>query len=83
MDSRRTGLSYEARALMPETDHPVRITAISRAPVIRIAGRYEELRVRRLVDRAHELCFIAKYHHQQDHDRARHPASVGGEVQRR
>ena len=49
----------EAEAVMPEDDEPVRITAIVLRPRIVIAGDADEARVRHLVERAHEACFIA------------------------
>jgi organic hydroperoxide reductase OsmC/OhrA len=54
-------VSYEdeASALMPEDDPPVRITEITLRPRITVAGDASEERVRKLVDTAHEHCFIA------------------------
>ena len=54
-------VSYEddALGLMPEDDQPVRITEITLRPRIAVAGEASEERVRKLVDSAHEHCFIA------------------------
>jgi organic hydroperoxide reductase OsmC/OhrA len=49
----------EAEALMPEDDEPTRITEITLRPRIVIEGDASEERVRKLVDTAHEYCFIA------------------------
>jgi organic hydroperoxide reductase OsmC/OhrA len=49
----------EASALMPEDDPPVRITEVTLRPRITIAGEASDERVRKLVDTAHEHCFIA------------------------
>jgi organic hydroperoxide reductase OsmC/OhrA len=49
----------DARGLMPEDDEPVRITEITLRPRIVIAGEVNEERVRKLVQTAHEHCFIA------------------------
>ncbi len=49
----------EAEAIMPEDDKPVRITEIVLRPRIVIAGEADEARVRRFVERAHQVCFIA------------------------
>jgi organic hydroperoxide reductase OsmC/OhrA len=49
----------EAEAVMPEDDKPMRITEIVLRPRIVIAGEADEERVRHLVERAHEACFIA------------------------
>jgi len=49
----------EAVALMPEDEEPVRITEITLRPRIAIAGEASEERVRKLVETAHEHCFIA------------------------
>lgn len=48
----------EASAVMPSDDLPVRITAITLRPVIRVRGA-DDATVRALVGQAHELCFIA------------------------
>jgi organic hydroperoxide reductase OsmC/OhrA len=54
-------LAYEdeAVALMPEDEQPVRITEIALRPRIAVAGDASEERVRKLVDTAHEHCFVA------------------------
>jgi organic hydroperoxide reductase OsmC/OhrA len=54
-------VEYEdaATALMPEDRQPVRITEITLGPRIVIAGEAREERVRKLVQTAHEHCFIA------------------------
>ncbi len=49
----------EASATMPEDDPPVRITEIVLRPRITVAGDSSDERVRKLVDTAHEHCFIA------------------------
>lgn len=49
----------EATALMPEDAEPVRITEITLRPRITAAGDASEERVRKLVDTAHEHCFVA------------------------
>lgn len=49
----------EADALMPEHDHPVRITEITLRPRIVVAAGSNLERVRRIVDKAHEECYIA------------------------
>jgi organic hydroperoxide reductase OsmC/OhrA len=49
----------EASALMPEDDPPVRITEIALRPRITVAGDASDERVRKLVDSAHQHCFIA------------------------
>src|ERR687896_1836980 len=59
--SRIEVVEYEddAGGVMPEDDEPVRITEITLRPRIVIAGEANEERVRRLVRKAHEHCFIA------------------------
>lgn len=54
-------LAYDdaAEALMPANANPVRITRITLRPRIRLAAGSDHERVRRLVDRAHNECFIA------------------------
>jgi organic hydroperoxide reductase OsmC/OhrA len=49
----------DASALMPEDEEPVRITDITLRPRITVDGDASEERVRKLVDTAHEHCFIA------------------------
>jgi organic hydroperoxide reductase OsmC/OhrA len=49
----------EAVALMPEDQKPVRITEITLRPRIAVTGDPSEERVRKLVETAHEYCFIA------------------------
>ncbi len=49
----------EASAVMPEDDPPVRITEIVLRPTITVAGDASDERVRKLLDTAHEHCFIA------------------------
>ena len=49
----------EASAAMPDDDPPVRITEIVLRPRITVAGDASDERVRKLVDTAHEHCFIA------------------------
>ncbi len=59
--SRVDVVAYEdtATAVMPETERPVRITAITLRPRITVAGDVDEDRVRHLVEVAHKACFIA------------------------
>jgi organic hydroperoxide reductase OsmC/OhrA len=54
-------VEYEdsATALMPTDEEPVRITEIALRPRIVVAGDASEARVRKLVDTAHEHCFVA------------------------
>jgi organic hydroperoxide reductase OsmC/OhrA len=49
----------DASALMPEDEQPVRITEVTLRPRIAVDGDASEERVRKLVDTAHEHCFIA------------------------
>ena len=49
----------EATGLMPEDAEPLRITEITLRPRITVAGDASEERVRKLVETAHEHCFIA------------------------
>jgi organic hydroperoxide reductase OsmC/OhrA len=49
----------EATGLMPLDGEPVWITEITLRPRIVIAGEASEERVRKLVQTAHEYCFIA------------------------
>jgi organic hydroperoxide reductase OsmC/OhrA len=49
----------EASALRPEDEEPVRITEITLRPRITVAGEVADERVRKLVNTAHEHCFIA------------------------
>lgn len=53
----------DARAVMPEDDHPMRITRIELRPEVTLAdtgrARPEEARLRHLSDVAHRQCFIA------------------------
>jgi organic hydroperoxide reductase OsmC/OhrA len=49
----------EADAEMPEDVEPVRLTRITLRPVIEVAGEANEERVLRLVEKAHELCYVA------------------------
>jgi organic hydroperoxide reductase OsmC/OhrA len=53
------GYDDDATALMPEDARPVRITEITLRPRIRVSGEVSEERIRKLVDTAHEHCFIA------------------------
>jgi organic hydroperoxide reductase OsmC/OhrA len=54
-------VAYEddAEALMPEDAEPMRITEITLRPRIVIEGDASDERIRKLVDTAHEHCFIA------------------------
>jgi len=49
----------EASALMPEDEQPVRITEVTLRPRITVDGEAGDDRVRKLVESAHEHCFIA------------------------
>ena len=49
----------DAIALMPEDEQPVRITEVALRPRIAVAGDASEERVRKLVETAHEHCFVA------------------------
>jgi organic hydroperoxide reductase OsmC/OhrA len=49
----------DASGVMPENDEPMRVTQITLRPRIRIAGDASEERVRKLVETAHEHCYIA------------------------
>ena len=51
--------SDEASGEMPEDDEPVRLTRISLRPRVAVAGGASEERVRHLLQRAHELCYVA------------------------
>ena len=48
----------EAEAEMPESARPIRITAIRLRPRVVVQGSTVE-RVRRLLDKAHEQCYVA------------------------
>ena len=48
----------DARGLMPEDEHPVRITRITLRPVVTVRGA-DPPRVERLLHKAHEQCYIA------------------------
>lgn len=54
-------VAYEddATALMPGDDPPVRITEITLRPRIAVSGDASDERIRKLVDTAHEHCFVA------------------------
>lgn len=49
----------DAGGVMPEDDEPMRITEITLRPRIVIAGEANEGRVRKLVETAHEHCYVA------------------------
>jgi organic hydroperoxide reductase OsmC/OhrA len=49
----------EATGVMPLDDEPLRITEITLRPRITVAGDASEERVRKLVQTAHDHCFIA------------------------
>jgi organic hydroperoxide reductase OsmC/OhrA len=59
--SRVDVLAYddEAEALMPEDDEPVRITQITLRPRIQVAAGSNLDRAHRLVDKAHDTCYVA------------------------
>lgn len=59
--SRIDVLAYEddAEAIMPETPRPVRITRITLRPRIVVAPGADLDRVRRLISKAHDECYIA------------------------
>ena len=54
-------LAYEDRAtaVMPEDRRPVWITAITLRPRIVVAAGTDLSRVRRIVDKGHEECYVA------------------------
>jgi len=54
------GYVDEARGEMPTDDPPMRITTIVLSPVIRVAAGTEVGLVQRLVQQAHEACFVAQ-----------------------
>lgn len=60
-------LSYEddAEAVMPEDQRPVRLTRIALRPRIVVASGPSEDRVRRLVQLAHQQCYVANSLHTQ------------------
>jgi organic hydroperoxide reductase OsmC/OhrA len=49
----------DADAEMPEDDKPVRLTRITLRPRIEVAGDFNEERVLRLAEMAHELCYVS------------------------
>jgi len=49
----------DALGIMPDDEKPVRITEIRLRPRIVIAGEASDERVRKLVQTAHEHCFVA------------------------
>lgn len=49
----------QAHAIMPEDEKPMRITRITLRPKITIAAGDDLNRVRRMIERAHDGCFIA------------------------
>ena len=53
------GYEDEPHGVMPEDDPPVRLTRITLRPRIEVAGKASEERVMRLVQTAHELCYVA------------------------
>jgi organic hydroperoxide reductase OsmC/OhrA len=53
------GYEDDASGLMPMDEQPVRITEITLRPRIAIASEASEERVRRLVELAHERCYVA------------------------
>lgn len=59
--SRIDVLAYEddAKAVMPEDEKPMRITRITLRPRITVAAGDDLARVRRMVERAHDGCYIA------------------------
>jgi len=59
--SRIDVLSYadDAEAIMPEDQKPIRITRITLRPKIVVAPGADLDRVRRLVEKAHDACYIA------------------------
>lgn len=54
------GYVDEARGEMPTEDPPMRITTIVLSPVIRVAAGTDVELVTRLVQEAHEACFVAQ-----------------------
>ncbi|HEV2108722.1 MAG TPA: OsmC family protein [Thermomicrobiales bacterium] len=59
--SRITVLSYEddAEGEMPEDNHPTRIATIRLRPQITVASGTDHARALRLVERAHQECYVA------------------------
>jgi organic hydroperoxide reductase OsmC/OhrA len=59
--SRVDVLAYDddAEAVMPEDDEPVRITRITLRPRIQVAAGSNLARARRLVQKAHDTCYVA------------------------
>jgi organic hydroperoxide reductase OsmC/OhrA len=53
------GYEDDASGLMPLDEEPVRITEITLRPRIAVASETSEDRVRKLVELAHERCYIA------------------------
>src|SRR5919198_342220 len=53
------GYEDEPDAEMPEDDQPIRLTRITLRPRIEVAGDASEARILRLVEKAHELCYVA------------------------
>jgi organic hydroperoxide reductase OsmC/OhrA len=48
-----------AEGVMPEDDRPMRITSITLRPRIVVAAGTDLDRVRRLIEKAHDACFVA------------------------
>ena len=53
------GYEDDASGLMPTDEQPVRITEITLRPRIAVASEASEERVRKLVELAHERCYVA------------------------
>jgi len=53
------GYDDDAEGVMPEDDEPVRVTAITLRPVIRVHGDQSLEKLARLVELAHRECYIA------------------------
>ena len=49
----------DATGVMPESEQPVRLTLITLRPRIAVRGGADEARIRRLVELAHERCYVA------------------------
>ena len=53
------GYEDHAEGVMPDDEHPMRVTRIDLRPRITVAGDVSEERVRHLVEVAHRECYIA------------------------
>ena len=53
------GYEDDPDAVMPEDDPPVRLTRITLRPRIEVLGDAGDERIGKLVEKAHELCYVA------------------------